>query len=873
MPKKRKGYSGKELYASGMQRSYSGDMAREVAFPIGGIGTGCVSLSGTGELVDWEIFNRPNKGSYLPYTFFLLWAKAEDGEPVTKILQGPPLPSFAGTANADHGRYGEGLLGSRGIGLPHMASATFRGEYPFAYIDFQDEGVPVQVALEAYNPFIPLNGDDSSIPVAIFRFILHNSGKTTVKATLAASLLNAVGYEGRGSFFTPDQGGTVNKSVKEREVSGILMTAPAVPEDSPRFGSMALATPWPEVAQKTYWERAGWFDAMQMYWDEFSSTGTLQDRVYDTPSGLGKRDAGALALSVTLAPGETATLPVYIAWHFPNFVKYWDKPPTASGTCCGGEPARPTWKNYYAKLWENAFAVAEYVAWNERQLYSETSRFHDALFNSTLPWYVLDAISSQASILKTPTCLRLEDGTFYGFEGCCLERGCCQGSCTHVWNYAQALPFLFPQLERSMRTADYTYNLRDDGRMAFRIGLPLGTSKWDFHPAADGQMGGIMKVYRDWKISGDDEWLRSLWPKVKKALEYAWQEWDANKDGVMEGIQHNTYDIEFLGPNTMIGGFYLGALRAAEEMARYLGEAEKAAEYHAVYESGRAKMEEMLFNGEYYVQKYDAQKASKYQYGEGCLADQMIGQWMARIAGLSDLFDAERVRQTLSSIFKYNWRTNFYNHANCQRIYALNDEKGLLLCTWPRGNRPALPFVYSDEVWPGIEYQVASHMIYEGLLEEGLSIVLGVRERHDGYRRSPWNEYECGSHYARSMASWAVLAALSGFSFDMTAQHLGFAPRYEPERFRAFWSVGSGWGSYRQRVGKKITRAALRVLYGDLKLKTLSLGTIAMRSKARVMVSGERWRARVVADGEGVKVSFAEPLYLKAGDELRIRLV
>jgi len=272
---------------------------------------------------------------------------------------------------------------------------------------------------------------------------------------------------------------------------------------------------------------------------------------------------------------------------------------------------------------------------------------------------VLDAVSSQASILHSPTVLRLPDGTFYGFEGCHATSGCCEGSCTHVWNYAQTVAFLFPALERSLRDADYTYNLKDDGYMGFRLQLPLGSPPASFHPAADGQIGGALKVYRDWHLSGDDAWLRRLWPKVKKALEYAWVHWDADRDGVMEGIQHNTYDIEFHGPNTMMGSFYLGALRAGEEMARYLGDMAAAEHYRAVYESGRARMEVLLFNGEYYRQLVDQDPALKYQYGEGCLSDQMIGQWFAHLVGLGYLFEPEHVRSAIAAVFRHNWRTDF----------------------------------------------------------------------------------------------------------------------------------------------------------------------------------------------------------------------
>jgi hypothetical protein len=502
----------------------------------------------------------------------------------------------------------------------------------------------------------------------------------------------------------------------------------------------------------------------------------------------------------------------------------------------------------------------------------------------------MDAVSSQISILKTTTCLRLEDGTFYAWEGCNPDSGCCQGTCTHVWNYAQALPWLFPSLARSVREADYAFNQQLDGHMTFRMPLPLGTpSDATFHAAADGQMGGVLKVYREWLICGDDEWLRALWPSVKKALEYAWLYWDRDRDGVMEGVQHNTYDIEFYGPNTMMGSLYLGALRAAEEMARHLGDEGSASEYRRLFETGRQIMDATLFNGEFYVQdvRPEAQTQSshdanismggqapdpempdypKYQYGAGCLSDQMIGQWYARMLNLGDLFDPEQVRKTMASIFRYNWKGDLSGHANPQRIYAVNDEAGLLLATWPRGGRPALPFVYSDEVWCGIEYQVASHLIYEGLVEEGLAIVKGLRERHTGVRRNPWNEFECGNHYARSMASYALLLALSDLAYSAPTKTLSFAPRVYPEDFACFFSLGSGWGMVKQSFGKGTMRATVEIHSGQLTLRQLGIGFEA--PAPRVTLGGLPIDASTEIVGGRTKISFAEPATIRAGQSL-----
>ncbi len=836
-----------ELYAPGKPRRYSGRQLDQIAFPIGGIGTGSISLGGWGQLRDFEIFNRPNKGLMFDYTFFTLYAKPAGGGAITRVVQGPVGgDNFTGDGSGGLGR-------ATGAGLPRFRHAVFEGAFPFARLYLEDPQVPLRVTLEAYNPFIPLNPDDSGLPIAIFNFTLTNPTDSAVEVVLFANMENKLGY--------PEVGGGVIEAVDTGLVRGLKMFTRKHPPESPRYGTLALVSTHSDVRVQTHWLRAGWFDTLDRFW-QLAREGRLDENAEPAVRDEGT-DVGSIALRATVPAQGEITLPVWIAWHIPNFEMYWS-------------PAeqKPVWRNYYAKLHTDALAVAEYVAQNIQRLEGDTRAFAHALWSSTLPEAVLDAVSSQISILKTTTCLRLPDGTFYGWEGCNPTVGCCEGTCTHVWNYAQALPYLFPSLERSIREKDYAINLHRDGHMTFRMPLPLGTiPEPTFHAAADGQMGGVMKTYREWLLCGDDEWLKRMFPSVKRALEYAWVEWDKDKDGVMEGVQHNTYDIEFHGPNTMMGSFYLGALRAAEEMARYLGEHDKADEYRQVYESGRRWMDEHLFNGEFYIQEVrpaspemsaDVQSPSapKYQLGKGCLSDQLIGQWYARMLRLGDLFDPQHVRTALQSVFRYNWKRELFDHANPQRIYALNDEAGLLLATWPHGGRPMFPFPYSEEVWTGIEYQVASHLIYEGFIDEGLAIVKGVRDRYDGTRRNPWNEFECGNHYARAMASYALLLALSGFFYSAPRGLLRFAPCVYPEGFACFFSVDSGWGMLRQVLSEGYRRAEVQVHRGSLKVKELELGFDA--TGAQVHLSG----TPLSANATGRQVSLTEPAIIEQGKVL-----
>lgn len=865
-------WSKKDLYRVGGQPVYSGRNLDEIAFPLGGIGTGMVTLGGWGQLRDWEMKNRPAKGCFTKHGFFTISTSTGKGDPKVRVLQGPVEGGYAGDGHTV--RY------ATGGGLPHFREVKFRGEFPFAHVSLADPDMPVTVELEAFNPFIPLNADDSSIPAAILSYTVTNTSSKSLNVRLFGNLSNDVG--------DPGDTGRVNEGRCDEDAAGVFFANAELPASSPKYGSMALAAVGADLAvcPSCPESDASWNAGIWRLWDTF--TGVMEFPGEECPQG--SAGTGVVGARAKLKAGESTTVRFILAWHFPNFQHWKSSAPCADGECAGGAPI---WKNWYATRWADAWVVAEYVAGNFDRLHRETKAFHDALFSSTLPMHVLDAVSANISILKTPTCLRLTDGTFYGFEGCSNTSGCCEGSCTHVWNYAQALPYLFPSLQRSQREAEYTYAMRDDGFVQFRLPLPLGAEPdFRFQPCADGQMGALMQVYREWLVCGDTEWLKSIWPSAKKALEFAWKYWDADRDGVMEGMQHNTYDIEFYGPNTLMGSLYLGALVAAERMARICGDDGAAEDYRRLFEKGSKWTDANLWNGEYYVQKVqpDAHEAwpepyrgnaehtgrdgrlpwPKFQVGEGCLSDQLLGQWYAEMLGLGKLYDPKNIRKALKSIFTHNWRAELWDHPALLRIYAFQDEAGLIVCTWPRGGRPAHPMPYSDEIWCGMEYHVASHLIYEGLVDEGLAIVRGARERYRGDRRNPWDEFECGHHYARSMSSWGLLLALSGFSCNMAEGRLGFAPRVSAEDFKCFWSVGPAWGVYRQRLRNKSCKVALDVCYGSLPLAELAVAATAAGCSAKL--DGKEVQAAVSAEGGAVTISLPGGVEIPAGSTLEIAL-
>ena len=866
-------YTTDELYR--MEKSFvrEGPYTNEISFPLGGIGSGCIGLAGNGRLIDWEIFNRPNKNSYNGFSFFAVKAEHKGNLRTAKVLTGDLHPPYTGGANGKFCGFGFGPRRESMAGLPHFKSTRFKGEFPLAEVEFLDDEAPIEANLVAYNPFIPLNDKDSSLPAAILTYRITNRSEEQLDVTVAGNLTN------------PVKKGPVNRSEDFGGFKGIRLYTDLISKDHSDFGDMTLSTDCNQVSYQSYWYRGGWFDNLTVFWKDFCSPGKFRDRTYKPQSEGGvshdAQDVGLLASHISLEPGETGDFRFMITWNFPNFINFWN--PGQCGVREDGTPDYPSWQNYYATLFKDSAETAAYIWKHAQRLYKETSIFKETLFRTSLPDYVVEAVASPLSVLKSATCLRLTDGTLYGFEGVHGDEGSCEGSCTHVWNYEQATAFLFPALARGMREVDYNYALHANGKMTFRLMLPVERTLSDNPPraavddksnphraAVDGQMGGIIKVYREWKVSGDTEWLKKMWPMVKKSLEYAWHPtnedlWDADKDGVMEGRQHHTLDMELFGPNSWLTGYYLTALKTAAEMASHLGETDKAAEFEAIFGQGRTYLNEHLFNGEYFHQRVNLKDKSilekfgadevywneeaqemKYQIAEGCAIDQVIGQWFAHVVGAGYIFDRDKVRTALRNLFKNNFVENFRNHVNTCRIYAVNDDKGLVIATWPGTNSPNIPVTYQDETMHGFEYQAGSHMLYEGHLDEGLSVIKAIRDRYDGLSRNPWNEMECGSNYARSMASYSLLHALGGFEYDMVRGLVGFSPKLNQNHYRSFWSLSSGWGEFIHEAGV-------------IRLTILS-GTLALRRFRSELLDG----ARV----EELRAAGSDVDYRREGNEL-----
>ncbi|MCK5803629.1 MAG: hypothetical protein KAI66_12385 [Lentisphaeria bacterium] len=822
--------------------SYDQEHLGRIALPLGGIGTGTVSLGGRGQLLDWELQNLPAKNiasaenfglkTYGAASLFVLYAKPEGEPAVARALEGELTPPYEGSHGCTEGFHG----------VPRFRQCSFHAAYPLAQVVLQDEDVPVSVRLEAFNPLIPADSDASGLPVAVLRYVLRNTSDKTVQATVCGSLANICAGETRRN--------------RRREVDGLrgLVFDAVGGDDLARgWGDLALATTAENVTFKSVWPEENWRRPLLHFWDDLVADGAL-DEIPNAHGGA--CPMGSLAASVALSPGEESSVTFVLSWRFPNRYNW---APRSVECDCGDKrlEAADLIGNYYSEQFSDAWSAAADTMARMSVLEAKTVSFVSAFCESSLPEAVKEAALFNVSTLRSETCFRTPDGRFYGWEGCCDGTGCCSGSCTHVWNYESTVPHLFGDLARSMREVEFLHATNPEtGGMSFRVALPIEREEGKGKCAADGQMGCIVKAYREWRLCGDDEWLRNIWPRVRKALEFCWIPggWDADRDGVMEGCQHNTMDVEYYGPNPQMGTWYLAALRAATEMAEAVGEPDFSRLCADLFQKGSVWLDAHLFNGEYYEHEIRPPASEddvadtlrlqmgatdvcnpELQLGSGCLVDQLVGQCLAHTCGLGYLLDPDHVRKTLSSIMRYNFRESFHDHFNNMRTFVLNDESALLMASYPRGGRPKSPFPYFTEVMTGFEYCAATHMLYEGMEEEGLKCIEAIRDRYDGARRSPFNEAECGHHYARAMAAWAGVLALTGFQYDGTTGHMCFAAK----EGRFFWANGVAWGTCELRKTDDCWQARLSVLHGTLALRAFSVGEVCHElPEVRVLTEG-----------------------------------
>jgi uncharacterized protein (DUF608 family) len=978
------------LFAKGKSKIYKGEELTCIGMPIGGICAGQLYLRGDGTLAYWQIFNHPDFTSYgdTCYRTYTPPSPVQQGFRIIVMTEGHEAQT--------------GVLDKNGF-----PNSEFASEYPIGRVRYaraKDDPFPVEVSLEAFSPFVPLNGKESAVPGTILRFQFHNTSDHPVDVLFEGWLQNVVGSSHVGKI----QGVGVNTLERSSGMTSIVLSAEEIsvsrpekiekPEvfadfesgsygdwkktgtafgDNPAQGTLpnqqavsgfggkylvnsfaggdgsvgTLTSPeftiqrpyinfkigggnhpgktcinlqvdgkvvrtatgrnneklepdWWEVSElkgkKAHieivdQEKGGWghiniddiefadappkeanirrlnqqpdfgtmafsvldekafgFTTKELMASDgstfyYSSKGVTEKGEKTVRFPLSENRVSHLSSPLKIPAGETKEVVFLITWHF-------DKNEHGQA---------------YGQWFKDALDVAKYLKNNLDRLTKLTRLFHDTYYDSTLPHWLLDRIMMPISTLATGTCQWWANGRFWAWEGV----GCCNGTCTHVWNYAQGMARLFPELERSARTKQDLGPAFDPqtGRVGYRGEDPHSPY------AADGQCGTVLKCYREHLMSKDDSFLKENWPRIKKVMEYEIGR-DGNADGIIEDKQWNTYDLDFVGPNTFVGSLYLAALLAAARMADLQGDIRFATKCRGIAAMGSAWTVVNLWNGEYFIQKIPPQAPTKFQYGDGCLADQVFGQNWANQLDLGDIYPKDKIRTALQSIYRYNWAPDIAAQNKAyppQRWFARPGEAGLFVCTWPKGGRMQEPVLYRDEVWTGGEYQLASHLLSEGMIREGLSIIRGIHDRYDGKRHNPWNEVECGDHYARALASWGCLIAISGFTYDGPAGQLGFAPRWQQDDFKAFFTAAEGWGSLRQRRTEHAQENHIEVKHGQVTLRELlfEVPKSAKLQEVAVTVGGQAVEAKAkLEQGARATVVLGKAVDLKGGENLSVTM-
>ncbi|HME52448.1 MAG TPA: GH116 family glycosyl-hydrolase [Candidatus Lokiarchaeia archaeon] len=871
--------------------TFTGDQLVALAMPLGGIGTGTIALAGDGSLRQWQIVNNVHHLAHVPSSFFFMQVlddagKSRDFKLLEKNIE---LPEGYKTVPSVNDHIIPKDVKHRHQLYPCVEDLEFTGDYPFATIRFLDDRLPVDISMTAWNPMIPLDVKNSSIPVILFTFTVTNkSGEDPVRLRLGGTMLNFIGWDGVSKIdLNYYQHFLSNKNIPIAldNVTGINLCSenPLISNHVNgdvffgTIGSKSIAIP---------------VLAFTNDFPEALNDPELTSKTFDTTvlSPHGSTWLGAVVQELSLEPSGQQQVTFVLTWYFPNRIVNYDR--GLHDKVIPGDKRKTEFYlgDLYGTWYSNAVNVACYIAENLPMLETKTRAFHDALYDTTLPDALKFSVAATSSFLRSPSCFITASGEFHGFEGCNGAStggghgGCCPMDCTHVWNYVLTVARLFPELEVSMRNSEFA-RIDPNGALPHRMILPSYLPQlWNVaiggpsFPALDGQLGCILKTYREYLTNGDETWLGSAYPRIKELLRHVFENYDPYMQGVITDAQGTTYDIEFFGKNTFIGFLYLAALKVGELLSNKYGEQEFSASCKTRFDKGQEAYD-ALWNGEYWIQEYDAEKIARNQYGTGCLSDQLFGQWWAYVLGFDEMMPAEHIDAALDSIVKYNLREDFSGFEQKPRVYAMENERALLVATWPRGDKPEFPVIYGDEAgWTGIEYELASLLIKRGKLDAAMDIVNAVRNRYDGRFRSPWNEVECGDHYVRAMSSWSMYEFGTGFRWNAPTKCLELVPAFSENPFTAFFITDSAWGTATKQETGETVSFSISSRHGTLHLERVVVSTsigVERLAPGIASMAGKTIGFKLTSMSQPpdrIEISFEKPVILDEGKTLSVSI-
>jgi len=852
------------LYEKGEKIVYrkSKNELRYIGMPVGGLHTGTVYMGGDGRLWLWQIFNTAYDGEcegIEPKNVLwnngkeLITVRPRDGSAYIEPAIADNLRTIEQGFAVSTLVNGKEVI--KELRENHWDEIVFEATYPTCRVTYSSADFPLDVVLIAYSPFIPLDQDNSSLPLTTIHIELQNKDSEAIDVTVTGWMENGV-HKGRKEF------DAVKKHSQVAEYAGnqiIFYCCDQVPDQAMQagdYGTMAFAC-MDSQAQPTTRLQEWPVKPLAIKIDR-------SDSVID----FSNMQVGAFTVQRTIKPKEVSQISYAISWHFNN--------PHPKLRQHLKDAQSGYW---YGAKFSDAAAVINYYLINREKLDKETMLWQETWNDTTLPSWFMDRTFVNIGTLATANTMRFASGRFWAWEGV----GACAGTCTHVWQYGQSMGRIFPDLERNLReVTDLGIGFQPDtGAIIFR-------AEYEKRPAIDGQAGVILRFYRDHQMSSDHAFLERNWPKLKKAIQFVLDQ-DKNNDGMTDTPMENTLDAVWEGEIAWIVGLCLAATQAAALMAAEVGDKKFQQLCLDYVRKGSENMDTKLFNGEYYIHRPDMlQGRKKLGSYNTCHIDQVYGQaWCAQV-DMPRINSQEKVVSALKALWKYNFTTDVGPYIKTHlggRPYALAGEGGMVMNTNPKneeqayGDHTTWQLGYFHECMSGFEHQVAAHMMAEGMVDESLVLTRMIHDRHHAARRNPFNEIECSDHYARAMASYGTFINACGFSYHGPKGQIGFTPKVRAADFRAPFTVAKGWGTYSQkRKSKGECRCTLILKYGQLILHEFHIGDaddLSLDKKHLVAKQNDRSieLAGLKRTNGRVFVNFKDQLLLRNGDILTIQWI
>ncbi|WP_342331986.1 GH116 family glycosyl hydrolase [Pedobacter sp. FW305-3-2-15-E-R2A2] len=847
----------KSLFNRGQATAYlkTKNELKYIGMPVGGLHAGTVYVGGDGRLWLWQIYNETFEGNQEGIDPKVLnW---NDGTSVRQIRvrDGAAYvePAIAGNKRVLEQGFAVKLVINgktivKELNEDHWDEVTFTPAYPMATISYSSKDFPLAVQLKVYAPFIPLDAADSALPATVLRLEVKNTTNSPAEVSLIGWMENGVNKlsakDGSGKRKN-EVISTTNATHIYSTFGGSEELAKAIDHGTMCFSfhgsnakGYAAFQPWPVKAQS------------------FSGT-PLESATALAPEKL----VAAIGTHKNLAPGKSVTADYSVSWHFNN--------------------ANPKLKNLvknaeagyqYGQRFKDAKAVSTYLNDHFDKLTNTTERWVKTWNDTTLPHWFMERTFLNIGTLATANTYRFADGRFWSWEGV----GACAGTCTHVWQYAHAVARIFPELERDLRQrVDLGLGFKEEsGAIMFR-------GENETHPAIDGQAGTVLRFYREHQMNADDSFLRTNWPKIKKAVEFMLAQ-DKNGDGMTDTPMENTLDAVWEGEIAWIVGLCIAAAKAAQLMAEEMDDKTFAKICETYVDNGRKNMEKELFNGEYFIHRPDpVQGRKKLGSYNTCHIDQVYGQSWAFQVGLPRVLAKDKALAALKALWKYNFTMDVGPYIKTHiggRPYALEGEGGMVMNTNPHnesqpfGENVTWQLGYFHECMSGFEHQVAAHMMAEGMIGESLVLTRVIQDRYHASKRNPFNEIECSDHYARAMASYGTFITACGFTCHGPKGELGFAPKWNKEDFKAPFTTAKAWGTYAQKKTGMKQSHSIKLSYGELSLQKLILEKIGSGALKSVTATVGQLKVplRFKQQGEALELVFDSRLLIRENQSLTV---